>query len=336
MSQPSAARQAVALATEGRTAEALALLDRAAGAGDGEAMFARGLWRVDGRLLPRDLAAAREDFRIASDAGHVDGGRVHAGFLATGTGGPRDWPGALAALETWADRDPMAARQRALIDDMAIDDQGDPASCPASEILRETPHIALFRQLFTEPECALLAELAASRFRPALIFHEGQKRFVRDPIRDSDAAGFQLVTEWPFVHALNRRIAAATGTEIAQGETLQLLRYAPGQQYRPHLDAVPGMANQRILTALVFLNQEYQGGETDFLDLGLAVKGRTGDMLLFANALPDGRPDPRTRHAGRPLIAGTKLIASRWIRQRPPEDPARGFGQHEAEAPRSA
>ena len=45
-----------------------------------------------------------------------------------------------------------------------------------------------------------------------------------------------------------------------------------------------------------------------------------------------GEPDPRSRHCGRPVTAGTKLIASRWIRQRPPDDPARGFGQHEAEA----
>ena len=60
-------------------------------------------------------------------------------------------------------------------------------------------------------------------------------------MRDSDAAAFPLVLEWPFVHALNRRIAAASGTDVAQGEALQILRYAPGQQYRPHLDAVPGM-----------------------------------------------------------------------------------------------
>jgi prolyl 4-hydroxylase len=36
-------------------------------------------------------------------------------------------------------------------------------------------------------------------------------------------------------------------------------------------------------------------------------------------------------HAGLPVIAGTKLVASRWIRQRPADDPLLGFGQHEAE-----
>lgn len=334
MPEPSAARRAVALAAEGRRDEALALLDQAAAAGDGEALFARGLWRIDGRLLARDLAAARADIGRAAQAGHGDAARVHEALLASGIGGARDWGGALASLAARAEADPAAARELELLQRMALDAAGDAASIPAAEHLSDTPDIRMFHGLMSAEECAFLAGRAAPLFRPATIFHEGQQRFVRDPIRDSDAAGFPIVSESPFVHALNRRIAAASGTDVAQGETLQILRYAPGQQYRPHFDAIPGMANQRIFTALVWLTDDYQGGETDFLDLDLAVQGARGDMLLFANALPDGRPDPATRHAGRPILDGTKLIASRWIRARPPDDPVQGFGRHEAESPR--
>jgi len=324
----SAARRAVALAAAGRMAEAQTLLDAAAGSGDGEALFARGLWRIDGRLLSRDLAAAREDFRLGAEAGSRDAARVHAGFLAAGVGGSRHWPAALAAL--MASDDPLMKRQSELIAAMALDDAGDPVITPDAETLSESPSIRMFRDLLSAEECAFLVELAEARLKPALIFHEGQRRFVADPLRDSDAAGFPIVLEWPFVHALNRRIAAASGTDVAQGEPLQVLRYAPGQQYRPHLDAVPGMANQRILTALAWLNDDYEGGETLFLDSGLTAKGGQGDLMVFANALPDGRPDTATRHAGAPVTQGVKLLASRWIRARPagPE----GFGQHEAEA----
>jgi prolyl 4-hydroxylase len=163
-----------------------------------------------------------------------------------------------------------------------------------------------------------------------LIFHEAQQRFVRDPLRTSEAAGFPFVSEWPAVHALNRRMAAASGTDVRQGETLQVLRYARGQEYRPHLDAIPALANQRVLTFLVYLNDDYGGGETDFPELGLHIRGEAGMGLLFANALPDGRPDPRMRHAGLPVRSGSKLLASRWIRARLPEHPD-GFGSHEAE-----
>jgi len=329
MQLASAARQAVALAGQGRIDEAVRLLDAHADEGDGEALFARALWRIDGRFLSRDLAAAREDVRRAALAGNRDAARVHAGFLATGFGGSRDWPAAVEALQAFSD-DPLSARQLELIREMQIDDAGDSLALPASETLCEAPHIFVARNFCTAAECALLAELAEARFRPALIFHDAQKKFVRDPVRDSDAAGFPIVLEWPFVHALNRRLAAATGTDVAQGETLQILRYGPGQQYRPHLDAIAGLANQRRLTALVYLNDDYEGGETLFLDADIRVKGRQGDALIFANALPDGRPDPASRHAGAPVRAGTKMIASRWIRDRPAA-PGEAFGQHEAE-----
>ena len=69
--------------------------------------------------------------------------------------------------------------------------------------------------------------------------------------------------------------------------------------------------------------------ETRFLEKDMAVKGRRGDLMIFANALADGRPDLATRHCGEPVTNGVKLLASRWIRAHPagPE----GFGAHEAE-----
>jgi prolyl 4-hydroxylase len=305
----------------------VAQLDAAGKDGDGEARFARGLWRIDGRILSRDLPAARADFEAAAASGSRDAVRVHTGFLAAGYGGGRDWAGALRALA--GSDDPVMARQAALLAAMSIDDAGNPVDIPLGEALYEVPSIRLFRSFMSPDECALLVELAEARLRPALIFHEARKSFVADPLRDSDAAGFPIVLEWPFVHALNRRIAAASGTEVAQGEPLQVLRYAPGQQYRPHLDAVPGMANQRVLTALVWLNDDYEGGETRFLESGLAVKGRRGDLMIFANALSDGRPDPATRHAGEPVKTGVKLLASRWIRARPAA-PGTAFGPEDA------
>ena len=322
------AAEALALLQRGDSASALALVDAGCARGVGDALAMRALWRVEGRLVPRDLPAALADLAAADT---ISAARILAGFLAAGVGGARDWVGALAMLDDWAARDPIAAQQRALIAAMAIDAKGDPFDLPAPQPLSDSPMIVALPGLLTAPECDLLATLSDRRLRPALIFHEGQKRFVADPVRDSDAAGFPIVSEWPAIHAINRRLAAVSGTAVEQGETLQVLRYRPGQQYRPHLDAVPGLTNQRSLTLLVYLNDDYQGGETRFTRLPLTHRGRKGDGLLFANTLPDSRPDPTSEHAGLPVQSGTKLIASRWIRQRPPEGPD-GFGQHEAMA----
>ncbi len=323
-------REALALAAAGKAAEAVALLERSGAAQDAEALFALALWRVEGRLVPRDLARARAELGRAAALSHRDAARVLGAFCAIGMGGDRDWQAALKVLEQSAKSDAEARRQLELIGAMHLDARGEPLSASEPEVLCREPYVAQFPELLTPAECRFLVDAAAPRFKPATIFHEGQQRFVRDSLRDSEAASFPFVSEWPAVHALNRRLAAASGTRVEAAETLQVLRYGPGQQYRTHLDAVPGLANQRVLTFLVYLNEGYGGGETVFPELGLSVSGRAGLGLLFANARPDGRPDPRTRHAGAPVISGTKLIASRWIRARAPERPE-GFGRHEAE-----
>jgi prolyl 4-hydroxylase len=154
-------------------------------------------------------------------------------------------------------------------------------------------------------------------FEPAPTVDERTGRLIMNPVRTSDTAVFPWVAENPAVHALNRRIAVASATRAEQGEPLQVLRYAPGQEYRPHIDAVPGLANQRILTMLVWLNDDYEGGETRFIETGLTVKGRKGDALLFENVDAEGRPDTKMVHAGLPVTRGVKLLASRWIRANP-------------------
>jgi prolyl 4-hydroxylase len=128
---------------------------------------------------------------------------------------------------------------------------------------------------------------------------------------------FPWVSEDLVIHALNRRIAITSGTDVFAGEPLQVLRYSPGQQYRPHLDALPTGDNQRILTMLVYLNEDYEGGETHFTRTGLRFAGSAGDALLFRNATSDGLPDEMAQHAGLPVVRGEKYLASRWIRQRP-------------------
>jgi prolyl 4-hydroxylase len=155
----------------------------------------------------------------------------------------------------------------------------------------------------------------------AVVIDSATGRQVRDPVRVCDSVGFTWPLENPAVHALNRRIAAASATAVEQGEPLQLLRYRPGGEYRPHFDAIPGFANQRAMTMLVWLNEGYEGGETHFPTVGLKLKGRTGDAILFRNTGPDGRTDPASGHSGLPVTAGEKRIASRWIRDRPFEMP---------------
>ncbi|MBU0775002.1 MAG: peptidyl prolyl 4-hydroxylase subunit alpha, partial [Alphaproteobacteria bacterium] len=88
--------ETLALLQRGDSASAHGLIDAACARGDGDALAMRALWRVEGRWLPRDLAAARVDLAAANSIGAA---RILAGFLASGVGGARDWAGALTMLD---------------------------------------------------------------------------------------------------------------------------------------------------------------------------------------------------------------------------------------------
>jgi hypothetical protein len=86
--------------------------------------------------------------------------------------------------------------------------------------------------------------------------------------------------------------------------------------------AEPGYARQvadygqRVLTVLIYLNDDYEGGETDFPLVSWRYKGKTGDAILFHNVLLSGQPDRRMLHAGLPPSTGEKWLFSQWARSR--------------------
>jgi hypothetical protein len=113
---------------------------------------------------------------------------------------------------------------------------------------------------------------------------------------------------------------------MSRAENLSLLRYEPGEEYRPHVDYLrsgtfgnvddPSQPGQRVHTVFTFLDQVESGGQTDFPRIGLRIKPARGRIVHFLNCRADGSPDPLTVHAGRPVLAGTKYLATIWTRER--------------------
>jgi prolyl 4-hydroxylase len=283
---------------------------------EADVLFEAAAAKLRGDGGARDPAAALELFRQSAGLGRVEAAVVYANLLAAGVGGPRRWSDAIRLLAALAEVNPRSRLELERIDAMALDAEGDPLDVPKGEPICEAPAITRFERLFTPAECAWLSAAAEPMLAPAVVVEPGSGRQRRDQVRICDSVGFTWPLENPAIHALNRRLAAASGTGVEQGEPLQVLRYRPGGEYRPHFDAISGFANQRAMTMLVWLNEDYEGGETHFPVPGLELKGRAGDAILFRNVGSDGRADPASRHAGLPVTAGEKRIASRWIRER--------------------
>lgn len=306
--------QAIALSNAGRNAEAVQLIRQVASTGDPEALgaLAEMTWR--GGLVEQDPRRARIFFEQAAARGHAKSALIVTNLLASGVAGKQDWGQAMQRLRAEAGMHPARRRALELIAAMELDAQGNPLGVPDGELLSTDPRVTHFKHLFTAAECSYLMEATGNQFEPSMVY-DSSRRLVRDEIRTSDGATVHWLIEDPAIVALNRRIAAVSHSAYEDGEALALLRYSPGQEYRPHFDFVSGAANRRLQTALLYLNEDYEGGETRFVRTGLTVKGGAGDVVLFGNEGADGGPNPLSEHAGLSVTRGQKYLATRWIRE---------------------
>lgn len=297
-------------------------IEDAAAAGDPEGQVILAHWLLYGSDRPRDPVAARRHLQAAAGLGDAHALRMLAHLTANGTGGEADEGAALDLLrKASAAGDPIASDQLALLPNMMSEAE---AAGAERELLSADPHIEIVHGLIAPRERAYLIDRAEPLLKPSFV-DDGKTGIGRpDPIRTSHGAAFVPHEEDLVVQALNRRIAASTGTLVGNAEALYVMRYEPGQEYRPHFDALPGLKNQREWTAIFYLNDGYEGGATTFPLLGMTIRGRPGDLLVFRNSDSNGDPDPRMRHAGQPVTSGAKWIATRWIRHCPHDPYERG------------
>jgi len=170
---------------------------------------------------------------------------------------------------------------------------------------------------FDPAECEKLIARIDAVAQPSTTYHQDTAR-----IRTSYSGN--LYSSDSFVRKLQRRIDTLLGFERSHAEMLQGQRYSVGQEFKPHLDwfqrGSPGWAiegsngGQRAFTAMAYLNDVSDGGETDFPRLDLAVTPRRGVLLVWNNADRDGVPNPLTIHAGNPVRSGVKYVVTRWYR----------------------
>ena len=62
------------------------------------------------------------------------------------------------------------------------------------------------------------------------------------------------------------------------------------------------------MTALIYLNEDYEGGETAFIRTGLKVKGKTRDVILFRNDGADTGPNSGAVYVGLPVTGGISFV----------------------------
>ena len=93
-----------------------------------------------------------------------------------------------------------------------------------------------------------------------------------------------------------------------QHEYYSMLRYQGGQEYTAHYDG--STATGRAVSAIVYLNDDYEGGEVEFVNFGVKIKPKAGMLLLFPS-------NYAYTHIAHPVTSGTKYAIVTWIHDRP-------------------
>jgi prolyl 4-hydroxylase len=184
------------------------------------------------------------------------------------------------------------------------------------------PRVVFFGNFMSDAECDALMALARPRLeRSQTVDHRSGGSEV-NAARTSEGMFFRR-NETPLISRIERRIAELLRWPADKGEGLQVLRYRPGAQYRPHYDyfdpaqpgtgAVLARGGQRVATLIVYLHAPARGGATIFPEVGLEVAPVKGHALFFSYDRPD--PATATLHGGAPVTEGEKWVATKWLRE---------------------
>jgi prolyl 4-hydroxylase len=198
---------------------------------------------------------------------------------------------------------------------------------PAAADVNTDPLVRSYPNFVSAPIARWLIEKARGGLSRALVYEALIKKVTVHHTRTNTATMFNLLETDLVCVLLQNRMSACLGTPFRHLEALTVLHYDEGEEITEHFDFIDPhvpdypqeiqQKGQRIVTFLVYLNDDYDGGETEFPRLGVSHKGVLGEGLFFVNSLRDGSADLRTLHAGRPPTRGDKWIVSQFVRNRP-------------------
>ena len=203
------------------------------------------------------------------------------------------------------------------------------------ETLSWEPRIFVYHNFLSADECLHLIHLGAPHMEKSTVVDSATGKSVGSQIRTSSGV-FLRRRQDDVVRGIEDKIAAFSMIPADHGEGMQVLHYEVGQKYEAHYDYFHDSVNtqnggQRVATALLYLSDVDEGGETVFPNTkvpegrnqalyspcaqrGIAHKPQRGDAILFWSLDTTGAQDPKSLHASCPVVRGNKWTATKWMR----------------------
>ena len=185
------------------------------------------------------------------------------------------------------------------------------------------PIIYVVDDFISEDECQEFINCSKDKLQPATVVGLNEERKLQD--RTNEFAWLEHHAN-ETIHEVSKRLSILVQMPIRNAEMFQVVHYESGTEYKPHFDSFdqstelgkkywePG--GQRMITALIYLNDVADGGATYFPELNISINPKKGNVLVFHNTISETTNiNPRSLHAGMPVTSGEKWAANLWFRE---------------------
>lgn len=173
----------------------------------------------------------------------------------------------------------------------------------------------IIKKILNDEECDQIRQIATISLKPSMVIdHATGKHEVKSETRKCENASICSSTN-PVVEKLIRKCLCWIDRPFENCEMLQVTKYLPGGFYLPHFDTCSAFEpNNRMYTFIIALNDDYEGGCTNFPNLKKEFKLTKGDALLFNLFDNYKRHTEKALHGGTEVTSGEKWICNLWVR----------------------
>ena len=181
-----------------------------------------------------------------------------------------------------------------------------------------------YPNFLSDIECDKIIELSKKGLKRSNVITDESKEIVSN-VRTSSNTFLNNKMD-PVLNDINNKIQSLTGIKSKKYEDLQIVNYKPEQLYEAHWDACDPFHDKRCIndtkrgglrfaTFIIYLNDDFEEGETEFPLVNKKVKPEKGKAVLFFNLNDDLlKRKENSKHAGLPPKNGEKWMCNKWIR----------------------
>ncbi|MCX6212991.1 2OG-Fe(II) oxygenase [Spirosoma sp.] len=177
------------------------------------------------------------------------------------------------------------------------------------------PDVRLIDNFLTQDECNQLITYAeqSNMFSRSQIQQVKQEAKIHvESTRRTSFSAFLPDRNNLLLASIYQKVADELNVPLTHIENIQCVRYALGQQFKPHYDG--GNGYDRVHTILVYLNDDFERGETYFPEINMKIQPKAGRALYFRNLDNNLEIIPTSLHAGLPVDKGIKYGCNIWVR----------------------